>query len=198
MQFGSTTGRTVGVGLLVGLLLVGCGTDEPAPAEEDASTAQQVLDALAPPAGGEYPGGSFEFSRPIDGGSAGGLGRVASTSWDVYYVVGGSNGAWGAGLDVFDTADHAAQVTEDDAGFFCTGTRRAVDALADDGLWAYSCRRPTEGGFYATLDAVDGAVAANLTVSGPTRGAAEAALAAVWASLAPTVHEVDDALTAGS
>ena len=183
--------------LLAALVLVGCGDDEPAP-EAGSTTAQQVLDALAPPAGGEYPGGSFEFSRPIDGGSAGGQGRVASTSWDVYYVAGGSTGSWGAGLDVFDAADHAAQVTEDDAGFFCTGTRREVGALADDGLWAYSCRRPTEGGFYATLDAVDGAVAANLTVSGATRGAAEAALAAVWASLAPTVHDVDDALAAGS
>ena len=198
MQFGSTTGRTIRVGLLVGLLLVGCGDDEPAPPEEGSTTAQQVLDELAPPAGGEYPGGSFEFSRPIDGGSAGGHGRVASTSWDVYYVAGGSNGSWGAGLDVFDTADRAAQVTEDDAGFFCTGTRREVGALADDGLWAYSCRRPTEGGFYATLDAVDGTVAANLTVSGPTRGAAESALTAVWASLAPTVLDVDDALVAGS
>ena len=64
-------------------------------------------------------------------------GHLSSASWDVYVVLDdGQIGAWGAGMDVWDSTAAAREAAEREAGFFsCDGPREPVadlDESADD------------------------------------------------------------------
>lgn len=179
-----------GVAIAAALVLVsGCGSEPPTEAE-----ATRAVDDLANPADGEFAHGSFDFSDQLGSKPARRDGRLTSTSWDVYYVLDdGDVGAWGAGLDVFDSADAAAAAADLLATFWvCDGPREPVSLEADgyDVLEASTCKRPSEDGYYATLSAADGVVTANLTLASYDREVAEAALVAVWGSLSERTQDV--------
>jgi hypothetical protein len=194
--------------LLLGVLvlitgLTGCRSDEAAPEPQPmtAAQAQEVLAHEGPSGGGRFAGGTFTFGSPFDNsdspfGSSGLRtdGRLASASWDVYwYSDDGDRGAWGVGIDVFRMPGRAARALDEEAAFWCPGPRRGVGDLGNGGLAevrASSCRRAGGEGFYATLDAVDGPVLISLTVGGPTRPAALAALRAVWPAIRDAVARV--------
>jgi hypothetical protein len=200
------------VGLLLGMLalsvgLAGCQSDEaasgPGPRPMTPDQLQEVLAQEGPAGDGRFPGGTFTFGTPFDNsdspfgdtGMAGG--RLASASWDIYWHSSdGDRGAWGAGIDVLRTPARAARALREDAGFWCPGPKRAVRNLGDGGLAevrASTCHRAGGDGFYATYDAADGPVLADLTVGGPTRRAAVAALRAVWPSIRDAVVRIRDA-----
>ncbi len=175
-------------GLLAGLLaavVVGACAADDSTAPPPADRAARALADHGPQGIGELPGGRFRFGRLIPGGDAGGKGRVATASWDVYWTLDtGDRGAWGVGIDVFGSASEAAQVVADEGAFWCPTESREVAGIADDDLdavVAVSCRRLGGEGYYATLDVARGPVTANITVARPTRAEAEAALLAVWA-----------------
>lgn len=189
--------------LIVGL--TGCRSDEAARRLEakpmTAAQAQEVLAHAGPSGEGRFPGGTFTFGSPFDNSDSpfGDPGlrtgeRVASASWDVYwYRADGDRGAWGVGIDVLRTPGRAARALDEDAAFWCPGPRRGVEDLGNGGLAdvrASSCRRAGGDGFYATLDAADGPVLTSLTVGGPTRPAAVAALRAVWPAIRDAVVRV--------
>jgi hypothetical protein len=198
--------------LLLGMLvasvgLTGCRSDEAASGPRTRPmTPDQVQEVLAqegPSGGGRFPGGTFTFGSPFDnsdspfGDSGMAGGRLASASWDIYWHGNeGDRGAWGAGIDVLRTPERAARALDEEAGFWCPGPRRAVRNLGDGGLAevrASTCHRAGGHGFYATYDAADGPVLADLTVGGPTRRAAVAALRAVWPSIRDAVVRVREA-----
>ena len=115
-------------------------------------------------------------------------GHLSSASWDVYVVLDdGQIGAWGAGMDVWDSTAAAREAAEREAGFFsCDGPREPVTDLddgADDLLVATSCKKPGNDGYRATASAADGFVTRNLTVAAATRELTVAGLVAVWESL---------------
>jgi hypothetical protein len=196
--------------LLLGVLvlivgLTGCRSDEAAPGLEPKpmtpAQAQEVLAHDGPSGDGKFPGGSFTFGLPFDNSDSpfgdSGLrtgGRLASASWDVYWHRDdGDRGAWGVGIDVLRTPGSAARALQAGAAFWCQGPRREVRDLGNGGLTdvrASSCRHAGGEGFYATLDATDGPVLTSLTVGGPTRPAAVAALGAVWPRIRDAVVRV--------
>lgn len=203
------------LGALVSIAaLTGC-SDTAAPGPEPkamtAGQAQEVLAQDGPSGDGRFPGGTFTFGSPFDNsdspfddpdspGSSGmqASGRVASASWDIYWHRhDGDLGAWGVGIDVLRTPGRAARALDEEAAFWCPAARRGIEDLGTGGLAdvrASSCRRAGGDGFYATLDAVDGPVRASLTVGGPTRHAAVAALHAVWPAIRDAVVRVHASL----
>ena len=197
--------------LLLGVLvlivgLTGCRSDETAGGHEPkpmtAAQAQEVLAHEGPSGDGRFPGGTFTFGSPFDNSDSpfgssgtGTRGWLASASWDVYwYRNDGDRGAWGAGIDVLRTPGSAAQALDKGAAFWCPGPRRGVEDFGNGGgladVRASSCHRAGGDGFYGTLDAADGPVLASLTVGGPTRRAAVAALRAVWPAIRDAVVRV--------
>jgi hypothetical protein len=200
--------------LLLGLVLIvgvtSCRSDEASPGLEPkpmtAAQAQEVLADEGPSGGGRFPGGTFSFGSPFDNsdspfGSSGMRigGRLASASWDVYWYRndGGDRGAWGVGIDVLRSPGRAARALDEEAAFWCPGPRRGVEDFGNGSLAdvrASSCRRAGGDGFYATLDAVDGSIFTSLTVGGPTRPAALAALRAVWPAIRDAVVRVRTSL----
>jgi hypothetical protein len=196
------------LGVLVLILgLTGCRSDEaePEPKPVTPAQAQEVLAQEGPSGDGRFPGGTFTFGSPFDNSDSpfgdAGLrtgGRLASASWDVYWHRNDDErGAWGVGVDVFRTPGLAARALDEDAAFWCPGPRRGVEDFGSGGLAAVrasSCHRAGGPGFYATLDAADGPVRTSLTVGGPTRPAAEAALRAVWPAIREAVVRVGTAL----
>ena len=196
--------------VLVGVLLLvvglsGCSSDEAEGRVQrepmSAAQAQEVLAQDGPAGEGRFPGGTFTFGSAFDNsdspfGDSGMLsdGRLASASWDVYwYRSDGDRGAWGVGIDVFRTPERAARALDEDAAFWCPGARRAIEDVESAGsadVSASSCRRAGGDGFYATADAADGPVFVSITVGGPTRPAAVAALRAVWPEIRDAVVRV--------
>lgn len=179
------------VGLALGL--AACSADPPTTTE-----AERALDDAGRPASASFDLGSFDFGKPIEGVASAEEGLVAGRSWDVYYVLAdGDVGAWGAGMDVFDSEDAARSSAERLATYWvCAGPREPVtiDTEEYDVLEASTCRRPTEEGYYATLSAADGLVTANLTIAARDRVVAASALRAVWASLSRNTARAVDAL----
>lgn len=189
--------------LLLGVLglvvaLTGCRSDDaargPEPEALTAARAQEVLADEGPSGEGRLPGVTFRFGGLIDNFEMRTGGRLSSASWDIYWHSNaGDRGAWGVGIDVLRSPGLAARALDDEAGFWCPGPRRGVRALESgdvDDLRAVSCRRPGGEDFYALLDAADGPVLTSLTVSGPTRPAAVAALRAVWPAIRDAVVRV--------
>lgn len=188
---GSTRGRLL-FALVVSVLgSTGCRGDEsprgPEPTPMTADRAQQVLTEEGPAGEGRFRGGTFRFGGPFDNSEMRTDGRLASASWDIYWHRDhGDRGAWGVGIDVLETPERAARALDEEAAFWCPGPRRPVRGLGDGGVddvRTSSCRRAGGEDFYATLDALDGSVLASLTVAGPTRRAATAALQAVWPAI---------------
>lgn len=192
-------------GLVLIVALTGCRSDETArglePKPMTAAQAQEVLAHEGPSGDGRFPGGTFTFGSPFDNsdspfGNSKTLtgGRLASASWDVYWHRNdGDVGAWGVGIDVLRTPERAARALDEGAAFWCQGPRRGVEDLGNGGLAdvrTSSCRRAGGEGFYATLDAADGPVLTSLTVGGPTRAEAVAALRAVWPAIRDAVVRV--------
>jgi hypothetical protein len=173
------------------LALVACGS-----APVSVRAAEQALGDVGRPGSASFEHGSFDFSRQIEGVGSEEEDRLASMSWDVYYVLDdGDVGAWGSGMDVFGSAAAARESAEHLATFLvCDGPRTRVE-MEDEGydlLEASTCRRPTADGYYATLSAADGPVTANLAVASHDRAVAVAALAAVWAQFSASTQQVVD------
>jgi hypothetical protein len=194
------------LGVLVSIAgLTGCRSDEGArgfePKPVTGAQAQEVLAKGGPSGEGQFPGGTFTFGSPFDnstspfdssGTQTGGW--LASASWDIYWHGNdGDRGAWGVGINVLRTSGRAARALDKGAAFWCPKTRRGVEGLGDGGLAdvrVSTCHRAGGDGFYGTLDARDGPVLASLTVGGPTRSAAAAALRAVWPAIREAVVRV--------
>jgi hypothetical protein len=185
----------------------GCSGDEstggpkPKPKPVTAAEAQDVLAREGPAGGGRFPGGTFTFGSPFDNSDSpfGDSGlqtdeRPASASWDIYWYRGtGDRGSWGVGIDVFRAPEGAARALDEEAAFWCPGPRRGVEDFGASGsadARVFTCHRAGGEGFYATLDAADGPVFTSLTVGGPTRLAAVAALRAVWPAIRDAVVRV--------
>jgi hypothetical protein len=185
--------------------LAGCRSDQAVPGPEPkpmtAAHAQEVLAREGPSGEGQFPGGTFTFGSPFDnstspfdssGTQTGGW--LASASWDIYWHGNaGDRGAWGVGINVLRTSGRAARALDKGAAFWCPTTRRGVEDLGDGGLAdvrVSTCHRAGGDGFYGTLDARDGPVLTSLTVGGPTRSAAAAALRAVWPAIRDAVVRV--------
>jgi hypothetical protein len=175
-------------------LATGCSDPEPAvpPTVDEAAAA---LESLTPPADGEFDGGEFDVSESILRGQLAADGHLSSASWDVYVVLDdGQIGAWGAGMDLWDSAAAARDAAEREAGFFsCDGPREPVTELDDgddDFLEATSCRKPGNDGYRATASASDGFVTRNLTVAAASRELTVAGLVAVWESLSTTADQL--------
>lgn len=185
------------LGLILAATATGCRADDVARGPEPealtaaltAARAQEVLADEGPSGEGRMPGGTFRFSGLFDSSEMRTGGRLSSASWDIYWHrSAGDRGVWGVGIDVLRSPGLAARALDDEAGFWCLGSRREVRALESgdvDDVRAVSCPRAGGEGFYATLDAADGPVLTSLTVAGPTRPAAVAALRAVW----PTIRD---------
>lgn len=182
--------RAVATGVLA-VALTACGSSPPS-----ATAAEHALADVGRPASAGFEHGSFDFSRQIRGVGDDEEDRLASMSWDIYYVLDdGDVGAWGAGMDVFGSAEAARDAAEDLATFWvCDGPRSPVEVEDDryDVLDASTCRRPTGVGYYATLSAADGLVTANLAVASRDRDVAAAALVAVWAEFSASAQQVVD------
>jgi hypothetical protein len=185
--------------------LTGCRSDEAArglePKPMTAAQAQQVLAQDGPSGEGQFPGGTFSFGSPFDNStspfdsSGTQTGEwLASASWDIYWHGNdGDRGAWGVGINVLRTSGRAAHALDKGAAFWCPKTRRGVRDFGDGGLAdvrVSTCHRAGGDGFYGTLDAADGPVLTSLTVAGPTRSAAVAALSAVWPAIRDAVVRV--------
>jgi hypothetical protein len=182
--------RTLASAVLV-LALVSCGS-----APVSVRAAERALADVGRPGSDSFEHGSFDFGRPIPGVGSEDEERLASMSWDVYYVLDdGDVGSWGAGMDVFGSATAARESAEHLATFWvCDGPRMPVE-VDDEGydvLEASTCKRPTAEGYYATLSAADGLVTANLAVASHDRDVAAAALVAVWAQLSDSAQQVVD------
>jgi hypothetical protein len=186
--------------LLVGV--AGCRSDEATRGHEPTpittARGQEVLAHEGPSGEGRLPGGTFSFGSPVDSSEMRTGGRLASASWDIYWHLDdGSRGAWGVGIDVLHSPARAARALDEEAAFWCPGPRRGVEDLDDRGVAdvrVSSCPRAGGEGFYATLDAADGPVLASLTVSGPTRSAAEDSLRAVWPAIGDAIVRVGASL----
>jgi hypothetical protein len=175
-------------------LVAACSDPEPSapPSVDEASAA---LEGLAPPEDGEFDGGEFDVSKSILRGQLAADGHLSSASWDVYVVLDdGQIGAWGAGMDVWDSTAAAREAAEREAGFFsCEGPREPVTDLDDDPddfVVATSCKKPGNDGYRATASAADGFVTRNLTVAAATRELTVAGLLAVWESLSATSDQL--------
>jgi hypothetical protein len=198
------------LGVLVSIAgLTGCRGDEASPGLEPrsrtAAQAQQVLAQDGPTGEGRFPGGTFTFGSPFDNStspfdsSGTQPGRwLASASWDIYWHGNDDDrGAWGVGINVLRTSGGAAHELDKGAAFWCPKTRRGVEDFGDGGLAdvrVSTCHRAGGDGFYGTLDAADGPVLTSLTVAGPTRTAAVAALRAVWPAIRDAVVRVRESL----
>jgi hypothetical protein len=158
--------------------------------------AEQALADVGRPSSASFEHGSFDFSRQIEGVANDDDDRLASMSWDIYYVLDdGDVGSWGAGMDVFGSAEAAREAAVELATFWvCDGPRKPVEVDDEryDVLDASTCRRPTSVGYYATLSAADGQVTANLAVASRDRDVAAAALLAVWAEFSASAQQVVD------
>lgn len=188
--------------------LTGCSSEGAARTSEPSSLtpaqAQQVLAQKGPSGEGRFPGGTFTFGSPFDNSDSPFSdsdkpfgGRLASASWDVYwYRNDGDRASWGVGIDILPTPERASRLL-DDGPFWCPSTRRIVTDFEDGGLAdvrTSSCRHAGGQGFYATLDAADGPVLTHVTVGGPTRTAAVAALRAVFPPIRDAVVRLRTAL----
>lgn len=215
-----TSGKTAAPArwLLLGVLvsiagLIGCSNQGAAPGPEPkpltAAQAQEVLAQHGPSGDGRFPGGTFTFGSPFDNSTSpfdsSGTETpawLASASWDVYWHSDdGDRGVWGVGITVLRTSGHAARALDEGAAFWCPRTRRGVQSFADGGLAdvrVSTCERAGGDGFYGTLDAADGPVLTSLTVGGPTRPAAVAALRAVWPEIRDAVVRVRASLGSAS
>ncbi|GAB3245036.1 hypothetical protein [Nocardioides dilutus] len=175
--------------------LTGCGSAQ-VQAPVQVPVAEQALADVGRPSSASFEHGSFDFSRQIKGVGNEDDDRLASMSWDIYYVLDdGDVGAWGAGMDVFGSAEAARESAEELATFWvCDGPREPVEVEDPryDLLEASTCKRPTGVGYYATLSAADGLVTANLAVASRDRGVATAALVAVWAEFSVSAQQVVD------
>jgi hypothetical protein len=211
-------GRATLVGQVVGqaALVAACnGADRSAAADPEptpsatvrtaltASDARELLSSVTPPADGSFSGGTFDLGEAVPGPVEVVDGRLASSSWDVYYVLDeGDVGAWGAGVKIFTTSRAAQQSADELATFWsCRGARTAVESIGPtsyDVVRATSCRKPDGHGYLATVSAVDGVVTANLTVTARSRREATAALTRVWASLSTTAQAVVADVPSGS
>lgn len=198
--------RWLSLGVMVLIVgVTGCRGDAGEPRPESvpvtAAEAQEILAREGPSGEGRFPGGTFFFGSPFDnstspfdasGKRAGAW--LASASWDIYwYGNDGERGAWGVGIDVLRTSGRADRALDKGAAFWCPVARRGIEDLARGGLAdvrASSCHRAGGDGFYGTLDAAEGPVLASLTVGGPTRHAAVAALRAVWPAIRDAVVRV--------
>ncbi len=163
--------------------------------------AREILAGLTSPAGGSFDGGTFDVGHPIPGPTTVLDGRLASMSWDYYYLLDdGDRGAWGAAVKIFRTADEATKAADEFATFWgCDGPRTVIgqiDPAAYDDLMATYCRRAGGSDYLATVSAVDGRVTANLTVSAPSSALAVAEIMPAWESLNQTTQEAVR-LTAG-
>ena len=193
------------LGVLVSSGLTGCSNDEsargPEPKPMTATQAQEVLAQDGPSGEGQFPGGTFTFgsafdnsTSPFDSSGTETHEWLASASWDVYWHSDdGDRGVWGVGINVLRTTGRAAHSLDKGAAFWCPSTRRGVEDFGDGGLAdvrVSTCHRAVGDGFYGTLDAADGPVLTSLTVGGPTRPAAVAALRAVWPEIRDAVVRV--------
>jgi hypothetical protein len=156
--------------------------------------AREVLADLASPMGARFDGGTFDVGHPIPGPTTVVDGRLASMSWDFYYLLDdGDRGSWGAAVKIFRTPDEATKAADAFATFWgCDGPRTVIgeiDPSSYDDLMATYCLRAGGSDYLATVSAVDGRVTANLTVSAVSRHLVLAELEAAWASLDVTARE---------
>jgi hypothetical protein len=161
--------------------------------------AREVLAALTAPDGGSFDGGTFYVGRPIPGPTTVSEGRLASTSWDFYYLLDtGKRGSWGAAVKIFRTPAQATRAADAFAVFWgCDGARTVVgdiDATAYDDLMATYCKRAGGTDYLATVSAVDGRVTSNLTVAATTPELAVAELTAAWKSLTEASQQAASAV----
>ena len=155
--------------------------------------ARAVLDGVPTPAGGSFEGGTFQVGHPIPGPEAIVDGRLASMSWDYFYLLDdGDRGSWGGAVKVYGSPEEAVAAANAFAVFWsCDGARTVIgdiDAAAYDELMATYCRRAGGDDYVATVSAVSGLVTANLTVSAPTSALAVAELESAWAALDVTAR----------
>lgn len=168
----------------------------PAAAEDrmSAATARQILAGLTPPAGGSFDGGTFYVGHPIPGPTTVLEGRLASMSWDFYYLLDtGKRGSWGAAVKIFRTPAQATRAADAFAVFWgCDGARTVIgdiDTAAYDELMATYCKRAGGTDYLATVSAAQGRVTSNLTVAATTPELAVAELTEAWRSLDVTAQE---------
>jgi hypothetical protein len=162
--------------------------------ELDVESSRAALEAVGSPEDGVFDGGQFDYDRPLLRGQLAADGHLSAVSWDNYFVLdNGQVGAWGAGMDVWETPRAARVAAKREAFFFgCPGPRHLI-ALPDTGdrfQAATSCRKPANDGWRATAAASNGVVSRNLTVAARTRALTERGLVAAWASLTATSDEV--------
>src|SRR5829696_8984429 len=75
--------------------------------------AREILAGLESPEGGSFDGGTFDVGHPVPGSTVVVDGRLASMSWDYYYLLDdGDRGAWGAAVKVFRTPDEATKAAD--------------------------------------------------------------------------------------
>jgi hypothetical protein len=159
-----------------------------------AARARGILAGLTAPAGGSFDGGTFYVGHPIPGPTTVLEGRLASMSWDFYYLLDtGKRGSWGAAVQVFRTPAQATRAADAFAVFWgCDGARTVIgdiDTTAYDELMATSCKRAGGTDYLATVSAVHGRVTSNLTVAATTPELAVAELEAAWSSLTETSQQ---------
>ena len=173
------------------------GSASPTPRAHAAMTAakaREVLAGLTAPDGGSFDGGTFYVGHPIPGPTTVLEGRLASMSWDFYYLLDtGKRGSWGAAVKIFRTPAQATRAADAFAVFWgCDGARTVIgdiDTTPYDDLMATYCQRAGGTDYLATVSAVDGRVTSNLTVAATTPELAVAELTAAWKSLTETSHE---------
>ncbi len=159
--------------------------------------ARSILAGLTSPQGGTFTGGTFEVSHPIPGPDAIVDGRLASMSWDFYYLLdSGERGSWGTAVKIFGTPDQATEAADAFAVFWaCDGPRTVIgdiDPAAYDDLQATYCHRAGGTDYLATVSAAKGRVTASMTVAAPTSGLAVAEIEEAWRSLAKTARQAAD------
>ena len=178
------------------------GSTSPAPPAGHKVTpakAREVLAALPVPRGGSFDGGTFDVGHPIPGPTTVVEGRLASMSWDFYYLLDtGKRGSWGAAVKIFRTPAQATRAADAFAVFWgCDGARTVIgdiDTTAYDDLMATYCKRAGGTDYLATVSAVKGRVTSNLTVAATTPELAVAELTAAWESLTETSQRVASAV----
>jgi hypothetical protein len=200
--------RILGVAVVaLTLVVAGCTDKDSSPepagststtprADRRASSAQarEVLAGLTAPVSGSFDGGTFYVGHPIPGPTTVLDGRLASMSWDFYYLLdNGKRGSWGAAVKIFRTPAQATRAADAFAVFWgCDGARTVIgdiDTAAYDELMATWCKRAGGTDYLATVSAVGGRVTSNLTVAATTPELAVAELEAAWASLTETSQE---------
>ena len=157
-------------------------------------SAAAALAGLDVPAAGGFDGGEYDVGEAILRGQLAADGHLSAGSWDVYVVLDNNQiGAWGAGMDVWDSPAAAQAGARDQGTFYtCAGPRTPVELPAgdDDVLEATVCRKPGGDGFRATASASDDVVSRNLTVAARSRAVTERGLVAVWQTLSATSDEL--------